>query len=139
VRFTRLKDTYLVRLETGEEVVGGIASFAADQRIDAGIVSAIGAAHGIVLGYFDRATREYVKRRFDEDLEIVSLSGTVAIKEGRPYAHLHATVSGRNFETFGGHLFEATTAATCEILVRPLAGYLQRVKDERTGLFVLDL
>jgi predicted DNA-binding protein with PD1-like motif len=139
MRYTRLGDTWIVRLMTGEEIAGAIVDFAVGQRIDAGHVSGIGAACDVALGFFDRTTREYVRQTFREEMEILSLSGTIAIKEGRPFGHLHATFGRRDFTTVGGHLFEARTGATCELVIQPLAGYLQRVKDEATGLFLLDV
>lgn len=139
MRDIRLGDTYLVRLMTGEEITGAIVEVAAAHRIDAGHVSGIGAAYDVSLGYFDRATREYVRQTFHEEMEILALSGTIAIKEGRPFGHLHATFGRRDFTTVGGHLFEARTGATCELVIQPLAGYLQRVKDEAMGLFLLDV
>jgi hypothetical protein len=135
----RLKDAYLVRLFTGEEIVGAVAAFAWDQRIDAGSVAAVGSAYGVTLGYFDRATREYVRREIAGDLEIVSLLGTIALKEGKPFPHLHATLSDRECRAVAGHLLEARAAATCELVVRSLGGYVTRTKDEATGLFLLDL
>ena len=139
MRYTHLGDTWIARLTTGEEIVAAVASFAADRKIDAGTVMGIGAAYDAVLGYFDRATGEYHRGTFPDEMEILSLSGNLAIKEGRPFPHLHATLGRRDFTTIGGHLFEAKAGATCELVIRPLAGYLQRVKNEATGLFLLDV
>lgn len=139
MRYTRLGDSWIVRLETGEEIVAAVAAFAADRKIDAGTVMGIGAAYGAVLGHFDRATREYQRGTFPDETEILSLSGNLAIRQGRPFPHLHATLGRRDFSTVGGHLFEARAGATCEIVIRPLAGYLQRVEDAVTGQFLLDV
>lgn len=139
MRDTHLGDTWIVRLTTGEEIAGAITRFAAERRIDAGVVTGIGAAYDVVLGYFDRATREYERRTFTDDMEILSLAGNIALKEGQPFAHVHVTLGRRDFTTIGGHLFEAKAGATCELVVRPLAGPLRRVKDEATGLYLLDV
>jgi predicted DNA-binding protein with PD1-like motif len=139
MRYTRLGDSWILRLATGEEIVAAVAAFAADRKIDVGTVMGIGVAYGAVLGHFDRATWEYHRGTFPDEMEILSLSGNLAIKEGRPFPHLHATLGRRDFTTIGGHLFEAKAGATCELIIRPLAGYLQRVKNEATGLFLLDV
>ncbi len=139
MRHTRLGDSWILRLATGEEIVTTIAAFAADRKIDAGTVTGIGAVYDAVLGHFDRTTREYHRGTFPDEMEILSLSGNLAIAQGQPFPHVHATLGRRDFSTVGGHLFEAKAGATCELVIRPLAGYLQRIKDEVTGQFLLDL
>jgi uncharacterized protein len=139
MRATRLGDTWIVRLTTGEEIGAAIVSVAAAEKIDAGTVLGIGAAYDVVLGYFDRETRAYERKTFAEEMEILSLSGNLSIKENRPFAHVHVTLGRRDFTTIGGHLFEGKAGATCELVIRPLAGYLRRVRDEATGVFLLDV
>jgi hypothetical protein len=139
MRDIRLGDSWILRLDTGEEIVTAIAAFAASRSIDAGTVLGIGAAYDIVLGHFDRAAREYHRGTFPDEMEILSLSGNLAIRGARPFPHLHATFGRRDFSTVGGHLFEARAGATCEVVIHPLAGYLQRVEDVVTGQFLLDV
>ncbi|HSL21778.1 MAG TPA: DUF296 domain-containing protein [Vicinamibacterales bacterium] len=139
MRYARLGDAFLVRLETGEEIVGGVAEFARAHSIDAAEVTGLGSAYDVVLGYFDRTTKQYDRHHVAGEVEIVSLLGNVALKEGAAFPHLHVTVSGRDYRPFAGHFFEGKTAATCELVLRPLRGYAQRTKDEATGLFLLDL
>jgi len=139
MRHKQVGDTWVLRIATGEEITSTIMAFAAERRIEAAGVTAIGAAYDAVLGYFDRSTGEYERRTFSEEMEILSLAGNIAIKEGRPFTHLHVVLGRRDCTTVGGHLFEAKAGATCEVMVRPLAGDLHRAKDEVTGLFLLDL
>ena len=139
MRHVRLGDSYLVRLDTDEEVVGAITRFAAEEKIDAGSLTGIGAVRDIVLGYFDRSAREYLRQTLTGEWEILSLSGNLALKDGRPFAHLHVTLGGREFQTLGGHLFEARVGATVELVVRLLPGYQLRTLDDATGLYLLDL
>ncbi|MBI2222272.1 MAG: DNA-binding protein [Acidobacteria bacterium] len=139
MRYAKLGDGFLVRLATGEEIVGAITEFAHAHSIDAASVSAIGSAYDVVLGYFDRATRSYERHAVPGEVEISSLLGNIALKEGRAFPHLHVTVGGRDFRALAGHLFEGKAGATCEVIFRPMPGCVQRVKDEATGLFLLDL
>lgn len=139
MRYAKLGDAFLIRLDTGEEIVGAVAAFAHAHSIDAAAVSGIGSAYDVVLGYFDRVTRAYDRHPVAGEVEIVSLLGNVALKDGRAFPHLHATVSDRGCQALAGHFFEGKTGATCELVVRPMPGYAQRTKDEATGLFLLDL
>jgi hypothetical protein len=139
MRYAKLGEAFLVRLETGEEIAAAIAEFARAHSIDAAEISGIGSAYDVVLGYFDRAAGAYERHPVAEEVEIVSMLGNLVLKEGRPFPHVHVTISGRDYRALAGHFFEGKAAATCELVVRPLAGYAQRTKDEATGLFLLDL
>ncbi len=139
MRYHKAGDRYVVRLETGEDVVQAVTAFASDRRIDAASVSGIGSITDATLGYFDRAAREYKKHGVPGDSEIVSLLGNLSLKEGQPFAHIHVTLAGPDFRAVAGHLFDGKVAATCELVVEPLPGLLQRKKDARLGLFLLDV
>ena len=139
MRYLKLGDAYMVRLMTGEEIHTSLKELATLERIDVAGVEGIGAVYDAVIGYFDRETREYLKKHVPEEMEILSLAGNLSIKESQPFAHLHIVLGGRNYEAVAGHLFEGKTGATCEIVVRPLKGYVQRTLDPATGLYLLDL
>ena len=139
MRYLKLGDAYIVRLMTGEEIHASLKELATLERIDVAGVEGIGAVYDAVLGYFDRSTREYLKKTVPEEMEILSLAGNLSIKESQPFAHLHIVLGGRNYEAVAGHLFEGKTGATCEIIVRPLKGFVKRTLDPETGLYLLDL
>jgi uncharacterized protein len=139
MKYARVGDAFVVRLETGEEIFSTLAEFARAVAIDAAHVSGIGSAYHVVLGYFDRQAREYSRHTVEEEVEIVSLLGNIALKDGQPFPHLHVTVSGRDYRPLAGHFFEGYVGGTCEVVVRPLSGYLQRSQDEATGLYLLDV
>ena len=139
MRHLKLDDAYLLRLDTDEEIFSGIAAFAADMRVDAAAISAIGAAHHVVLGYYDRPRRTYLRKTYEEEMEILALTGNIALKEGKAFPHLHCILSGRDFATVGGHFFEGIVGGTCEAIVTPFRGYMQRKFDEATGLFLIDI
>ena len=139
MRYERLGEAWILRLETDEEIFSTVTRFAGELAIDTASVSGIGAAHHLVLGYFDRTTRDYVRHPVEEEVEIVSLLGNISLKEGKPFPHMHVTIAGRDFQAKAGHLFEGKVGATLEIVITPLVGYVQRTKDDATGLFLLDV
>ena len=87
MQYTKTADGYLLRLDADEEIVSKLTWFADDRRIDTGIVSGIGSVHHTVLGYFDRASKEYLRRTIETDCEIVSLQGNIALKEGKAFTN----------------------------------------------------
>jgi predicted DNA-binding protein with PD1-like motif len=139
MRYLKLGEAFVVRLETGEEIHASLKELARLERIDVAGIEGIGAVYDAVLGYFDRVAREYLRRTVPEEMEILSLAGNLAIKESRPFAHLHIVLGGQNCEAVAGHLFEGKTGATCEMIVRPLKGFVQRKLDPVTGLYLLDI
>ncbi|MBU0459098.1 DNA-binding protein [Patescibacteria group bacterium] len=139
MQFEHSNDAFVLRLETGEELVETLTKFLAENSIYSGIISGIGAASDITLNYFNMETKEYEDRTFPDDYEILSLTGNISLKDDIPFAHLHITLGTKDFVCIGGHLKSAKVSATCEVVIRKLEAKLDRRLDERTGLYLLDL
>src|ERR1700740_818377 len=84
--------TYAVVLDTGEEVMGELSKFVREQEPDAASVTAIGAFRRALLGYFEWDTKQYKKIAVDEQVEVLSLLGDVAVTDEGPTLHLHAVL-----------------------------------------------
>jgi predicted DNA-binding protein with PD1-like motif len=126
---------YLLRFFNGEEVFSGLIAFAEDRRITAAWVQGLGALSRAEIGYFDMESRVYLRKKIDEEVELAGLIGNLALVEGKPFPHLHVTLSRRDSIVMGGHLFEGHTSATVEIMITNFAGSrLERKPDELTGL-----
>lgn len=131
--------TYAVVLATGDEVAKLLSGFVRERRIDAGSLTAIGAFERAVLGYFDWNTKQYKRIPVEEQVEVLSLIGDVAVSESEPTLHMHAVLGKSDGSTVGGHLLEGHVRPTLEItLVQPPA-HLRKRKDPETGLALIDL
>jgi len=131
----KIKRSYLVRLDYGKDLVDQLSSFLEKEGVQTAYVSGIGAVKNAEIGYYDQKKKEYVKRRVEEELEILSLSGNVSLKDGRPYPHIHV-VLGKDGNVYAGHLFSAEVFA-CEIFLLVLDGEVAvRDFDSLTGLFL---
>jgi len=137
--YAKLGDSYVIRLERGEEVLSKLVEFAAAKELAAGAVTAIGAVEDVTLGYFDVVSKEYRKETLEGSYEVVSLQGTLGRKEGQPMYHLHAVVADQEHRTRGGHLFSARVSVTLEVHLQVLPGALGRSQDSFSGLQLLDL
>ncbi len=113
----RTRYGYVLRLDAGEELWAALKAFAAQENVRAGVLSGIGAASDVELGYFIRSSRTYVRRAFPGEWEIVALTGNFSELDGEGFPHCHITIGGEDFSTYGGHLFQATITVTCEIHV----------------------
>jgi hypothetical protein len=135
VKKKTIGEKLVVRLEKGEEIVRNLEKVLREEGISAGAFQGIGAVSGATLGHYSLTSKEYREKEFDRPLEIVSLQGTVT-EEG---IHPHVCLGTKEMKTYGGHLVEATVAATCEVVVTPAPGSLNRYHDEEIGLDLLDI
>ena len=138
MEYRRFNDTYVVRMDRGEEIMGTLTDLCEQEGIRLASVAAIGAVDRAVVGLYDVCEKVYHKKEFNEPMEIASLLGTVTEKDGKPYLHLHATLCDANMQTHGGHVNELRISATCEMILRLLPGEVGRKPDDVTGLNVFD-
>src|SRR3989344_3184431 len=134
MRFKKFKDTFLLVLEPGEEIISSLADFCAKQKIFSAHFSGIGSANSAVISTFDVSEKKYVDNSISGQLEITSLAGNVALKGGKPFVHAHITIGDTEYRAFAGHLKSAMVSAACEIFVTKLSGKIEREYSKATGL-----
>ena len=132
-------DIIFVRLHPGDEVHASLQELARLERIPSASVSGIGAVNQIVLALFEPSTRRYLETAFQEDLEIVSMTGTLGWLGDAPATHLHAVVSRADCTTAGGHIMRAIVSVTLEITLIVGDLRLERRPDPDFGLNLLAL
>lgn len=128
---------FLLRFDPGEEVIAGLQAWCTVEGIGAASMSGIGACREVVLSYFDRASKSYHDQKIVAELEICSLAGNVALREGVPFVHAHGTFASRDFGVRGGHVKAVVVSATCEVALDRFFGSVRRVDDAATGLALL--
>jgi uncharacterized protein len=132
--------TYVVVLDTGDEVVASLREVAARERLTATQVSAIGALSDAVLGYFDWEAKRYERIPVREQVEVVSMLGDIGLGErDEPALHLHLVLGRRDGSAMGGHLLEARVRPTLEAVLVESPAHLRRRKDPATGLSLIRL
>ena len=131
--------TFALVFDTGDEVVSEITNFARENALDAATLTAIGAFSSATLGYFDLVRKEYEKIPVEEQVEVLSLIGDIALNEGEPELHAHVVLGRRDGTTRGGHLLEAHVLPTLEVVLVESPDHLKKRTDEETGLALIDL
>lgn len=126
-------------LDKGDQAMSSLTGLAAREGIQGASVTAIGAFSEATVGYFDRDARSYHEIPVDEQVEVLSLAGDVAIAEGDPKLHLHVVLGHRDGRTTGGHLLEGRVWPTLEVVITEVPSRLVRRIDPETGLPLLDL
>jgi predicted DNA-binding protein with PD1-like motif len=90
-----------------------------------------------LLGYFEWDTKQYKKIAVDEQVEVLSLLGDVAVTDEGPTLHLHAVLGKADGSVVGGHLLEADVRPTLEVILIQPPSYLRKRKDPEIGLALI--
>ncbi|MBX6745154.1 MAG: DNA-binding protein [Acetobacteraceae bacterium] len=132
--------TYAVVLEKGDEVRDCLLRFARQENLAAAQITAIGAFQRAVFRYFDWDSKQYQPIQVDEQVEVVSLNGDIALdQQGQPKLHMHAVLGRRDGMAMGGDLKEGQVRPTLEVIVTESPAHLRRVEDPETGLALIRL
>lgn len=129
---------HLLVLERGEPLVSRVTQYCHDNQLAGAAISGLGALCHVELGYYELEKQVYERRLFDKtDYELINLTGNFTMKDDEPFTHVHAVLSGPDFQAFGGHLFEATVAVTAEVMLLELGALPQRQYQESVGLHLI--
>jgi uncharacterized protein len=126
-------------LDKGDEVIAELRRFAPKEHLDSSHFTAIGAFHTVVLQYFDAEKKAYEDIPIDQQVEVLTLAGNVALDRDGIKIHSHVVVGLRDGSTRGGHLKEAYVFPTVEVIIEETPSYLRRRYDPETGLTLIDV
>jgi hypothetical protein len=128
---------YILRFDKGEEVLEGLQRFMKEQTISACAFFGVGACSEIELGFFNTHLKNYRKKPFTQDMEIISFSGNGGLMDGETVLHAHGSFGGTDFTIIGGHVFKLVVSITCEIFLIHLDGALERKLNSDFNLNLL--
>jgi predicted DNA-binding protein with PD1-like motif len=128
-----------VVFDTGDEVASGLLEFAKEKALGGSHFTAIGALSDVTLGFFDWDKKDYQKLQINEQVEVLSLIGDIALNKGERKVHAHMVVSKADGTAHGGHLIEAHVRPTLEVILVESPEHLVRKFDEASGLALIDL
>lgn len=129
--------TFIAKLDYQTDLLEELNKICRDEYIKAGSIKVIGAVSSLKYGFFDQDTKEYTYTTYayDESMEIVSCSGNVSVKDGKPFCHMHIVASDKKGKCVGGHLAAGTSVFAGEVIIQELLGEdLVRELDETTKL-----
>ncbi len=132
--------TFILVFETGDELAGGLLQFAKEQKLSAASFTAVGALSSVRLGWFSWDTKQYEPAvTLDEQIELLSLIGDIARKDGEPVVHAHVVIGKKDGTAHGGHLLRACIRPTCEVVLTESPAHLQKFIDPESGLALIKL
>jgi uncharacterized protein len=130
--------TYVVILDTGEEILSSLKDFSNTMHLAGSSFKAIGALSHVELGWFNWETKKYQTAvKLDEQVELLSLIGDIALQDGKPQIHAHLVVGRKNGTAHGGHLLSATVRPTCELVITESPQHLQKEIDPESGIALI--
>jgi uncharacterized protein len=143
MKFRQINDspqTFVLVFETGDELAAGLLEFAKAQKLSAASFKAVGALSSVRLGWFSWETKRYEPSvMLDEQIELLSLIGDVALRDGEPAVHAHAVIGKKDGTAHGGHLLRAFIRPTCEVVLTESPAHLQKFIDPESGLALIKL
>jgi predicted DNA-binding protein with PD1-like motif len=138
-RYIPTPSGFLMVLRQGDDAVARLTALAEAEAIPAASLSGFGFAGSVTFGFFDFATAQYRPREW-RDVEIASLTGSLAWRDGHPALHAHGVASDAEFRCFGGHLLGLVVGrGSLELTITLLPGWLQRAVEPEIGAAVLQL
>jgi uncharacterized protein len=130
--------TFVLVFQTGDELAKGLLKFAEEQKLSAASFTAVGALSSVRLAWFNWDTKKYERSVvLDEQVELLSLIGDVALQDAKPVVHAHVVIGKKDGTAHGGHLLEAHVRPTCEVVLTESPVHLQKFLDPVSGLALI--
>ena len=132
--------TFVLVFETNDELAATLRQFAFEQKLASASFKAIGALSLVKLGWLNWQSKQYEPSVFiDEQVELLSLIGDVAMNNREHQVHAHAVVGKRDGTAHGGHLLEAHVRPTCELVLTESPTRLKKEFDPAAGIPLIKL
>jgi uncharacterized protein len=137
-RYIKIPAGYLMVLRQGDSILNELENFALSEKILSANFTGMGFVN-ITFGFFNFQTKKYDPRTF-QDVELVSMHGTIAWKNDSVSIHAHGVVADKTFHTYGGHILKAeVSTGSAEILITAHDKRFEREKDKAIGADVLEI
>ena len=139
MNYKRVNDKLLISIDKGEFVNQKLLEVAEKENLKSGWINGLGAISNIEIGYWDIEKKIYIKQKFDNHYELLSLIGNVSLVNHEPFIHTHISFSDTEFKVFGGHLFDAKVIAAAEFCIFMSDYHLHRELNCNIGLSLWDI
>ena len=130
--------SYAIVFDMDDEVLEQLQRFLSEENIIGGRLYGVGGFRRATLGYYDMDEKRYLSIEVDEQVEVLSCIGNVAMYEGRPRTHAHCVVGHRDGHTTGGHLLSGIVRPTLELMLMEIATGMHRTDRPDIGIPLLD-
>ena len=92
---------YVVRAEIGEEIQEALRQFALAVNLKGAFYQGIGALTQVELAFFCTDIKEYDRRFFNEEYELIALMGNLSAHDGVMVPHTHVALGDPGLQRAG--------------------------------------
>jgi uncharacterized protein len=131
--------THVLVFQSGDEVMSNLLDFSRKNKLRGARFTAIGAFSDAMLGYFEWDRKDYKRIPVAEQVEVLSLIGDIAVKDGEPQVHAHLVAGKSDGTAIGGHLIAAHVRPTLEVMLTESPKQLVREFDQDSGIALIKL
>jgi uncharacterized protein len=129
---------YAIILAKGDEVMSGLTDFARQNKVTSASFTAIGAFSHATVAWFDDSRKEFKLIPIEQQVELVSMIGDIALVNDQPAVHTHVAVASSDGTVRGGHVINAFVFPTLELFMTVYPTPLHKESDKATGLKLID-
>lgn len=138
-KYVKTPSGYLMVLRNGDNVIAHLERLAVEEKIPTASFMAIGFMREATFGFYDFSRKEFDPKTF-RNVEMASMTGTIAWKAGKPSIHAHGLVTDATFVGGGGHLLNLVVGTgSSEITIILHSDKFERFVDPAIGANVLGL
>jgi hypothetical protein len=130
--------TYAVIFGRGDEVMGGLTAFAQEKHLGASRITGIGGIEDATVGFLDRPGKAHRPMQINQQSEVLSMLGDIALFHGKPVVHIHMVLGFPDGSAHGGHLLKAHVWPTMEVIVTEYPNAMHKKLDAETGMAFID-
>jgi uncharacterized protein len=128
---------YAVIFRAGDEPFAGLTEFAEQYHVQSAHFTAIGGFSDVRLAWFDLQKKMFRVNPVDQQVEVASLIGDIALLNGKPQVHMHCVVALPDGSTRGGHILGAHVSPLLEVFVTADPTPLYKKHNAATGLTLM--
>lgn len=129
---------YLMVLREGADVLQSLERLANSENIPSAGFTGMGFVN-VEFGFFNFDTKEYDPKSFN-NVELASLTGSIAWQNGKPSLHTHGVITGKDFTAHGGHVLKLTVSTgSVELHITVYGTRLNRKEETPPGANMLQL
>lgn len=146
--FKQTGSRYILSLDNHVSLIEALTAFCEERGILSGSIHGLGAVSSATFRFLNPASKAYVDRTFDEQMELTCIEGNISRKGGEAdggsgigqvYLHVHVTASRSDYSCIGGHLLDCRINGACELFVEDYGLPVGRHLDPSTGLNIYTL